>query len=466
MSEPAVAAEISRRFDHALVDEYQDTNRLQAEILLVLRPDGSGLTVVGDDAQSIYSFRAAAVRNILHFPGSVSPPAAVIALERNYRSTQPILAAANAVIAGGERFAKTLYSTKESAELPYLVSAEDEAVQASYVADHVLEYRETGIALKRQAVLFRAAHHSDLLEIELGRRNIPFVKYGGLKFLEASHVKDVLAILRWAENPRDAVAGLRAIQLHPGIGPATARNVIDRLSHEGFAATALARFRPPAAAFAAWPGFCRMIKHLRDVGTPWTGQIDQAREWYQPQLERLYDYAAARAGDLDQLEQIAAGYVTRERFLTELTLDPPDASGAEAGRPQLDEDYLILSTIHSAKGQEWDAVFVLNLVDGCIPSDMASGRPEQIDEERRLLYVAMTRAREHLHLLQPLRFYFTHQHRHDRGHVMAPRSRFLPDEVLGLFTRRTAAPNCAADAMPLRPTVPVDISARLRAMWN
>jgi len=272
MAEPAVAAEICRRFDHVVVDEYQDTNPLHAEILLALRPDGSGLTVVGDDAQSIYSFRAATVRNILDFPGSVSPPAMVIALERNYRSTQPILDAANAVIAGaGERFAKTLYSTKESAELPYLVSAEDEAAQASYVADHVLEYREAGIALKRQAVLFRAAHHSDLLEIELGRRNIPFVKYGGLKFLEAAHVKDVLAILRWAENPRDAVAGLRALQLHPGIGPATARNLIDRLSHEGFAATALARLTPPAAAFVPWPGFCRLIERLRDVGTPWTG---------------------------------------------------------------------------------------------------------------------------------------------------------------------------------------------------
>ena len=279
MAEPTVAAEICRRFDHVLVDEYQDTNRLQAEILLALRPDGSGLTVVGDDAQSIYSFRAAAVRNILDFPRSVSPPAAVIALERNYRSTQPILNAANAVTAGaGERFAKTLYSTKESAELPYLVSAEDEAAQASYVADYVLEHRETGIALKRQAVLFRAAHHSDLLEIELGRRNIPFVKYGGLKFLEAAHVKDVLAILRWAANPRDAVAGLRALQLQPGIGSATARKLIDRLAREGFAATALGRFTPPAAAFVPWPGFCRMVEHLRDANTAWQGQVGLVRD--------------------------------------------------------------------------------------------------------------------------------------------------------------------------------------------
>ena len=467
MAEPPIAADICRRFDHVLVDEYQDTNRLQAEILLTLRPDGSGLTVVGDDAQSIYSFRAAAVRNILDFPHSVSPPAAVIVLERNYRSTQPILDAANAVIAGaGERFAKTLHSTKESAELPYLVSAEDEAAQASYIADDVLEHREAGIALKRQAVLFRAAHHSDLLEIELGRRNIPFVKYGGLKFLEAAHVKDVLAILRWAENPRDAVAGHRALQLQPGIGPGAARYVVERHAHAGFVATALAQFTPPAAASVAWPGFCRMIERLRDISTPWSGQLGMVREWYQPQLERLYDYAAARSGDLDQLEQIAAGYATRERFLTELTLDPPDASGAEAGHPRLDEDYLILSTIHSAKGQEWDVVFVLNLVDGCIPSDMASGRPEQIDEERRLLYVAMTRAREHLYLMQPLRFYLTRQHRHGRGHVMAPRSRFLPDEVLGLFTRCTATPHCDDYAMPSRQAAPVDIGARLRDMWS
>jgi DNA helicase II / ATP-dependent DNA helicase PcrA len=199
----------------------------------------------------------------------------------------------------GKRFAKTLYSTKQSAELPYLVSAEDEAAQASYVADHVLEHREAGIKLKRQAVLFRAAHHSDLLEIELGRRNVPFVKYGGLKFLEAAHIKDVLAILRWADNPRDAVAGLRALQLQPGIGPATARDVIDRHSREGFATTALARFTPPAAALVAWREFCHVIERLRDAGTPWSSQIGLVREWYQPQLERLYDYAAARAGDLE-----------------------------------------------------------------------------------------------------------------------------------------------------------------------
>ena len=468
MAEPAVAMEIRGSFDHVLVDEYQDTNRLQAEILLALRPDGSGLTIVGDDAQSIYSFRAATVRNILDFPYHFAPPATVIALERNYRSTQPILDAANAVIAGAsEQIAKILYSDKPSMERPFLANVEDEAAQAKYVADRVLDHRETGIALRRQAVLFRTAHHSDLLEIELGRRNIPFVKYGGLKFLEAAHVKDLLAILRWAENPRDGVAAFRVLQLLPGIGPATARSVLAQLSEEAFAAGALAGISPPPAAAVLWPGLVRVIARLRDSNTAWQGQIGLVRDWYQPLLDRLYDYPAARAGDLDQLEQIALGYASRGHFLTELTLDPTDASGAEAGRPLLDEDYLILSTIHSAKGQEWDTVFILNIVDGCIPSDMATGKQEQIDEERRLLYVAMTRAREHLFLVQPRRFYRTQQHRHGPGHVLAARSRFLPDEIIGLFTRvNGSATPPTADPCPARPAPRIDVSVRLREMWR
>jgi DNA helicase-2/ATP-dependent DNA helicase PcrA len=315
MAEPAVGTEIRGCFDHVLVDEYQDTNRLQAEILLALRPDGSGLSAVGDDAQSIYSFRAASVRNILDFPHIFSPPATVIALKRNYRSTQPILDAANVVIAGvSERIAKTLFSAKASAERPFLANVEDEAAQARYVADSVLDHREAGIALRRQAVLFRAAHHADLLEIELGRRNIPFVKYGGLKFLEAAHVKDVLAILRWAENPRDGVAAFRVLQLLPGIGPPTARTVLAQLLEEAFAAGALERVSPPAAAAVLWPSLCRVIARLREMNTAWQGQIGLLRAWYQPLLDRLYDYPAARAGDLDQLEQIAFGYASRERF--------------------------------------------------------------------------------------------------------------------------------------------------------
>ena len=464
---PGIAKQMRSDFDHILVDEYQDTNRLQAAILLALAPDGAGLTVVGDDAQSIYAFRAATVRNILDFPDQFSPRAAVISLEHNYRSTQPILDAANAVIARArEGFSKTLTSSKPSAELPHLVTVEDEDAQAVYVADQVLEHREAGVDLRHQAVLFRTSHHSARLEIELAGRNIPFVKYGGLKFIEAAHVKDLLAMLRWAENPHDALAGFRVLQLLPGIGPASARRAMAHLGEHSFDFAELADFAPPDAAALSWPGFSRMMGRLRDGKTAWAGQIGLVRAWYQPHLERLYDYAPSRAADLDQLEQIAVGYPSRERFLAEVTLDPPDATGADAGRPELDEDYLILSTIHSAKGQEWDAVYVLNLVDGCIPSDMATDKPAQIDEERRLLYVAMTRAKQHLHLVQPLRFFRAHQHRFGSGHTIAPRSRFLPDDILPLFTRRaTVTPEAVADTPVPQPIARVDIGARLRGMW-
>ena len=372
MAEPAIAAEIGSRFDHVLVDEYQDTNRLQASILLALKPDGSGLTVVGDDAQSIYSFRAATVRNILDFPGHFSPPAAIATLERNYRSTQPILAAANAVIdQAEERLPKNLWSSRISAERPQLVSVRDESEQARYVAAKILEHRESGILLKSQAVLFRASHHSAALEIELARRNIPFVKFGGLKFLEAAHVKDVLSFLRWAENLRDRVAGFRVIQLLPGVGPATAGRLLDRVGEAGDALEAIETFAVPAAAGEHWASFVEAIRLVRGKAAGWPAELDIVCRWYAPHLDRRYDDAVMRQADLVQLAQIASTYPSRERFLTELTLDPPDASSAEAGVPLRDEDYLILSTIHSAKGQEWTSVFVLNAVDGCIPSDLA-----------------------------------------------------------------------------------------------
>jgi ATP-dependent DNA helicase UvrD/PcrA len=466
MAEPDLAVEIGARFDHVLVDEYQDTNALQAAILLRLKPDGAGLTVVGDDAQSIYSFRAATVRNILDFPRQFSPPATVITLEQNYRSTQLILDASNAVIGmAAEGFSKRLFSAKASEEKPQLVGAADETAQADYVAERVLEHRESGIELRRQAVLFRASHHGALLEVELARRNIPFVKYGGLKFLEAAHVKDVLCMLRLAENPRDATAGFRVLQLLPGVGPKSARAALAHLLEQSHKLEALDRFAPPPAAKPHWNGFCSLVARLGDAATPWTGQVEQLRRWYEPHLERLYEDSAVRTGDLEKLEQIAAGYATRERFLSELTLDPPDSTGAESGAPSPDEDYLVLSTIHSAKGQEWEAVFVLNVADGCIPSDMATGSPDQIEEERRLLYVAMTRAKQHLHLIQPLRFFRAQQHRHGDGHMLAPRTRFIPDDLLELFARR-AWPDGAPDEMPARGTARVDVAARLRDMWR
>ena len=467
MVEPELARPVQERFDHVLVDEYQDTNPLQARILLGLKPDGAGVTVVGDDAQSIYSFRAATVRNILDFPHQFEPPANVLTLEQNYRSTQPILAACNAVIAdAADGFRKELFSNRRSAERPILCTAEDEVCQVDYVVERVLRHREAGIELQRQAVLIRSSHHSDALEVELARRDIPFVKFGGLKFLEASHVKDVLCLLRWAENPRDSVAAFRTLQLLPGIGPRLARRALDRLEAAGFDLGVLRAVRPPPSATADWPAMCELLLSLRDSATDWHGQVGMVRRWYEPQLERLHVAPHVRAADLEQLEQISSAYATRERFLSELALDPPDATGNEAGPPLLDEDYLILSTIHSAKGREWDVVYVLNASDGCIPSDMATGSAEQIDEERRLLYVAMTRARDHLYLIHPLRFFRHHQHRYGDGHVYAPRSRFLPDEILDRFQRDTSGREHAALGPGSRSQVRVDVGARLRDMWS
>ncbi len=472
MQEPALAREVGERFDHVLVDEYQDTNALQASVLLAMHDAaGCALTVVGDDAQAIYGFRAASVRNILDFPQHFSPPARVVPLERNYRSTQPILDAANAVIAESpDRFEKQLHSERVSQQRPKLVTAEDETAQVDYVIEQVVSNREAGVALQQQAVLMRAAHHGDALEIELSRRAIPYVKYGGLKFLEASHVKDTLCVLRWAENPRDDVAGYRVLQLLPGVGPRTARNALEGLGAARFELEALRRFRPPPPAREDWPGLCELLGRLRTGnGTgqvDWPAQLGWVRDWYEPHLSRLYDSAPVRVGDLEQLEQIATSYASRERFLSELTLDPPQSTGDEAGPPHLDEEFLILSTIHSAKGQEWDAVFVLNAADGCIPSDMATGKPEQIEEERRLLYVAMTRARDQLHLVHPQRMFIRQQHRHGDRHVYTPRTRFVPDGMLEKFEQTSYSPLRDADAtVGGRTAVRVDVASRLRRQW-
>ncbi len=469
MSDPGLAAEIGGRFDHVLVDEYQDTNRLQASILLALKPDGRGLTVVGDDAQAIYSFRAATVRNILDFPGCFRPPAAVVTLERNYRSTAPILAAANAVIAlGGERFTKNLWTEKCGGERPRLVTVCDEADEARYIVERVLENRETGVTLKSQAILFRASHQSGPLEVELTRRNIPFVKFGGLKFLEAAHVKDLLAVLRLVENPRDRISAFRVLQLIPGVGPGSAERVLDAIGAAADPLGALSRVPPPPRAGQHWTHFLEMVADLCAGRAGWPAEMERVRLWYEPHLERAYDDALPRRADLLELEGIAAGYLSRERFLTELTLDPPEATSGEAGRPLLDEDTLILSTIHSAKGREWRAVFVLNAVDGCIPSDLATGTAAEIEEERRLLYVAMTRAEDELHLIVPQRFFTHGQSAYGDRHVYAARTRFIPERLLPLFDRATwpaPAMELAEDGPP-RQTPRLDVGARMRSLWR
>ena len=427
MQTEAMAARIAGRFDHVLVDEVQDINQLQADILHALAAHCCKLTAVGDDAQSIYAFRGASVRHILDFPNRFEPPARVMTLERNYRSTPQVLGASNAVIEQAtERYSKQLWTERAAGCRPRLINVEDEAAQARGVADAVLAQREAGLALTRQAVLFRTAHHSMALEMELVRRCIPFVKFGGLKFMEAAHVKDALAVLRWADNPASRLSALRTARLVPGFGPASVRKLLD---HPG----PLETFRPPAAAAEPWSTLLGLMTHLRSSAAHWPEDLQRVIAWYRPQAERLYDDARVRLADLQQLASIATGHASRERFVTELTLDPPQASSDESGDPHRDEDYLILSTIHSAKGQEWNAVHVLNVADGCMPADIATGNASEIEEERRLLYVAMTRAKDDLSLWVPQRFHVTQQRAWGNRHLYALRSRFLPEALLPHF---------------------------------
>jgi DNA helicase-2/ATP-dependent DNA helicase PcrA len=470
VAEAEFAEEIGSWFDHVLVDEYQDTNLVQAQILNALKPDGSGVTVVGDDAQSIYSFRAAEVENILDFPDQYMPSAKVITLEQNYRSTQPLLDSANCLIAESERqYRKNLYSERQDGGKPRYITVEDSDAEAEYVVTSILANRELGMALKEQAVLFRGSHHSDRLELELVRRNIPYVKFGGLKFLEAAHVKDLLAVLKWAENPRNEVAAFRVLKLLPGMGPSNAARCFEHLAVNEHRMGALAEFRAPAAAAGEWPGFCELMASLggAEIGDRgWQSQLTEARRWYQPHLERIYDGIDTREADLEQLEQISGRYPTRERFLTELTLDPPSAAGDLAGDPLLDEDYLILSTVHSAKGQEWESVFVLNVTDGNFPSEFATGKPEMIEEERRLLYVAMTRAKQSLSLISPLRYHVTQQRRDGDRHVYGARSRFMTNRLLATLDQRFAGrPEVEGAAFRVRSDKQIDVASRLREMW-
>lgn len=470
VAEEEFANEIGSWFDHMLVDEYQDTNIVQAQILRALKPQGEGVTVVGDDAQSIYSFRAADVENILGFPDQFMPTAQVVSLEQNYRSTQPILDSANLLIAASARqYRKNLFSDRKDGAKPNYVTVEDGDAEAEYVVESILGNREMGMQLMDQAVLFRGSHHSDRLELELVRRNIPYVKYGGLKFLEAGHVKDMLSVLKWAENPKNEIAAFRVLKLLPGMGPSYASRCYEHLEIADFQFSSLQHFRPPAATLADWAEFCTLLRDLSAESADsdaWQAQIAQVRKWYQPHLERIYEGLDTREADLEQLEQISGRYPTRERFLTELTLDPPSAAGDLAGAPLLDEDYLVLSTVHSSKGQEWDAVYVLNMSDGNFPSEFATGKPEMIEEERRLLYVAMTRAKQSLSLIAPLKYHVTQQRRDGDKHVYGARSRFLTDALLASMQRefRGSDESTTNRQMP-RTDKRVDVAARMREMW-
>jgi DNA helicase-2/ATP-dependent DNA helicase PcrA len=436
----AAAAPLLDQFDHVLIDEYQDTNALQAEIVAAMAGGGATITAVGDDAQAIYGFRNATPRNILEFPDRFG--AQIVVLDRNHRSTPAILATTNAVIAEAEhRHEKVLWSTRGDGPQPAVVLCSDEGAQSAAVCARVLEQHERGVALRSQAVLFRAAHHSDLLELELGARRIPYVKFGGLRFLEAAHVKDLVCALRLVINPSDELAWFRVLQLIDGIGPATARKLA------------------PLGGAIDVPGTDELLVALEEARRlahhegP-SPAIERLRAWLEPIIERHHANASARIADLDALCVAAASAPSLERFLTELVLDPPSSTGELAGPPHLDDDWLTLSTIHSAKGGEWDAVHVIHLADGSLPSDMATGNDEEIEEERRLLYVAMTRARDRLWCYVPLRYHvgLGRAWWSDR-HSYAQRSRFLTDAVVATMASEgdplVIADRAALDTAPL-----------------
>ncbi len=431
-SDEVIGAELEQRFDHILIDEYQDVNGLQVEIVRRLRSTCRALTVVGDDFQAIYGWRAASAKHILDFPEHF-PDATVVTLERNYRSTQPILNAANALSVQAERaFPRRLRTDREGDGAPELIFCRDESAQASEVCERVLSARERGMELRSQAVLTRTSHDSALLELELARRDIPFVKYGGLRYLEAAHVKDLIALLRLADNLVDEISWFRVLQLFDGVGPATARRALDVLvTAEGdrLAAWPAARELLPAGARPLADELVAALNYARHESKAGV-RAERLSQSLAPLIKARYADGALRMQDLDQLVAAAHDASALGHFISELVIDPPSSSADLAGPPHLDEDYLILSTIHSAKGLEWEATHILAVYDGNFPADMAAGNSETIDEERRLLYVAMTRARRQLHLYVPLRYYHRPGARDD-AHGYGKASRFLTAEVQG-----------------------------------
>jgi DNA helicase-2/ATP-dependent DNA helicase PcrA len=423
-----LGSHLADRFSYVLVDEYQDVNPLQVGIVGLLAPEGRGLTVVGDAAQAIYRFRGSDPRHLRCLVDSY-PDVTVIRLEQNFRSRQAVLDVANAVRPCDEE-AITLQSNRGEGSRSTLLRCYDAPSEARAVADRILEAHERGVQLRQQAILVRASHHSDLVEVELSVRKVPYRKYGGLRFLEAAHVKDFVAAARLLENPHDEVAWYRVLRLHRNVGPSRARALIEgaQLSETD----ALARWpelvaaAPPAARTELSASLGGLLE-ARGEPSP-GGRAGGVLDVLRPLVKSRYEDSAARLGDLERLVGAATVVDDLAVWLAELTMDPPASTGDFAHEPDLDEDYVVISTIHSAKGLEWPIVHLPHLVDGAIPVDMALTSREGLDEERRLLYVAVTRARDELHLYAPLRMPHHRQARDDR-HSFAPLTRFLDETV-------------------------------------
>jgi len=447
-------------FDVVLVDEYQDVNAVQADIVRLLRPRGSGLTVVGDDAQAIYGFRGADSRRLHELTGSL-PDVTVVRLEKNFRSFSRILDLANAVRPQEPGARIVLRSSRADGRKPALFRCYDAASEARVVVDCVLDGHEEGMMLREQAVLVRASHHSDLIELELTARRIPYRKYGGLRFLEASHVKDFLATLRLLHNTHDEVAWFRLLRMHDGIGPASAKRLVaillGRACDPELDATQIVAAAPARTRVALSMTLRELETACSLARTP--DRVDGVHRLLRPLVQTRYERAEAR---LDDLERLASAARTSEdlcSWICDVTLDPPLSSGDLAAHPHLDEDYVVISTVHSAKGLEWRSVHLPHLVDGAFPSDMALRSPVGLAEERRLFYVATTRARDKLTLYAPLRMPHHRRSASDR-HSFASTSRFLDDGVLGALEVKDQVPqrpSIAATTSPAKITVDLDV---------
>ena len=464
LADPAAGPVLRGMFDAVLVDEYQDVNAVQADIVRLLQPEAGCLTCVGDDAQAIYAFRGADPEH-LHRLAATFPGLTVVRLVRNYRSRQAVLQLANAVRPQSPGLELALTAARGAGAAPMLVRCHDEATQAREICARVLDAHEAGTELHDQAVLVRAAHHSDVLEVELAARGIPFVKYGGLRFTEAAHVKDFLAAARVVANPADDVAWFRVLRLHEGIGAVHARRLIEILRPADPAPFDRWKDAVDAAPRRARENLAATIGSLADAiivertGERATAILTALRD----PLRTRYADADVRIADLERLADAAASRPSLHDALVELALDPPVSASDLAGRPRHDEDFLVISTVHSAKGLEWPVVHLPHLVDGAVPSDMALASPAGLAEERRLFYVAVTRARDQLFLYAPMRL---HHHRlaSDDRHSYGQLSRFLDDRALAECESVQAA--SPGPLLPRTGELAARIDADLDALWT
>lgn len=432
---PEIRERITTRYRYVMVDEYQDTNRVQARIVRHLAGDHHNIMVVGDDSQSIYSFRGADFRNIMEFP-ALFPDTRLITLEENYRSAEPILALTNRLIDQAiEKYPKTLFSKRGGVKPPQLVHTGSENSQSRFVVDKVLDLSRQGIPLNDIAVLFRAGFHAFDLEVELTREGITYVKYGGFKFMESAHIKDILAYLRVLCNPYDRLSWFRILLLVDKIGPKSADTLYNNVRQQ---AKGLQGFLEDESKLALKPDIQRLKELMAAIDDPTlspTSRGELILTYYLPILKHRFDDHPKRVRDLEQLLAIMETYDSLETFIEEMTLEPPTTTVSGAFKPADDqEDRLVLSTVHSAKGLEWHTVFILWTLDGRFPSLMATENEGQLDEELRLMYVAATRAREQLYFMCPSQVY-------DRvsGMLLSQPSRFLADLPEGILERQSGA---------------------------